>query len=214
MQPQCLAAGQEKTFNSDLQNEHLFNCCADQSVLSLKRIQDCSHFHINSFNSVVQNFKCEIVVPLVKSFPVCPPYHISYKLRRGQLIAPLCPGPHFTHLLNFEPSTHSFPAILSCCLGEVSQGTHKDTSLSSVSCPVKMFFRYPQKILTAGKLPDHDLSYCQIFCWILVCHSPVFSYFISSLNWNECLLLVPYFYIVLTKSCLKSKIYEDCDNTT
>lgn len=96
-----------------------------------------------------------------------------------------CPGPHFTHLLNFQASTYSFPAILSCCPREVSQGTYKANSLSSVSSSVKMFFRYPQTVLTTGKLRDHDLFYCQVFCWILFCRSPVFSYFIffMELEW-------------------------------
>lgn len=159
-----------------MQNEHLFNCCADQWLLSVKRNQDCSHFHINSFNSSVQTFKCEIVVPLVKSFQSA--LHIIPLTSWGEAnsLLPLCPCPHFTHLLNFQVSTYSFPAILSCCL-EVSQGTHKATSLSSVSSSVKMFFRYPQKILATGKLWDHDLSYCQIFCWILFCHSCLSSFF-------------------------------------
>lgn len=39
-------------------------------------IQDYSHFCRDSSDSLLQTFKCEIVVPFVKSFPVCPLYHL------------------------------------------------------------------------------------------------------------------------------------------
>lgn len=152
----------------------------------MKRNQDCSNFHVNSFNSLVQTLKCEVVVPLVKSFPVCPPYRISYQLRSEKLIAPT-PSSSSFYSLNFQSSNYSLPAILSCCLGKVSQGSHKATSLSSVSSSVKvffkMFFRYPQKILTASKLWDHDTSCYKIFCCILFCYSPILFYFFMELEW-------------------------------
>lgn len=119
----------------------------------------------------------------------------------------------------FSSKHLEFFVILSCTLGDVSQGTHKATSLSPVSSSVEIFFGcLIQKISAIDKLQDHDLSFCQILLdsVLLFTYFLFFFFFLFSWNWNEH-FLVPYSYtqnFMLTKSCLKSKVYEDCGNTT
>lgn len=119
---------------------------------------------------------------------------MSHQLRRGQLIIPTLPWYQLS-------SKHSWISCLSvCCLGEASQGTLKTSPLSSVN----FFFRCLQKDCqqkNCETMTDPTIEYSVGFSCTIHLFSLTFSR-----NWNECLLLVLNFYIMLTEKSPNSSL--------